>query len=110
MRRFAPFSFVLVCVAALVGCDLANETPLFDGQRYRTKLSKEGERHLFQVTASPASASLAGAAEAARYEATRYCVTNFGSSDIIWSVGPDQDLDDLPVTDDRLVLRGACPQ
>lgn len=100
----------LGAAAVLAGCDLGQDATLFDGHRFRTKLSKQDARHVFVVTASPVSASRVGAAEAARYAATRYCVSNFGSSEIVWTVGPDQDLDALPVSDDRLTLQGACPQ
>ncbi|WP_299962404.1 hypothetical protein [uncultured Roseobacter sp.] len=98
-----------VC-ALLMGCGSDAEDIRFDGQFYNTSVSDLDERHKFEVTASPVSASLTGAREAARYEATIYCVNNYGSSDITWVVGPDAEDATLPISGDTLTLQGACPQ
>ena len=95
----------------LSACGGRDDDIPFDGQFYRTKLSKvDGQRAVFQVTAEPVSASLEGAREAARYEATTYCVTEYGSSDIVWVISPDADTSLLPIQGDTLTLQGACPE
>ena len=101
---------LLVICGVLAGCSNDSEKLRFDGQFYRTKLSGLEDRHQFQVTAAPVSASLTGAREAARYEATVFCVNEYGSSAIAWVVGPDDPDDALPIANDTLTLQGACPQ
>ncbi|TMM54944.1 hypothetical protein [Sulfitobacter sabulilitoris] len=104
---------LMAALAALTvtGCTSRDDRIAFDGQYYRTKLTKvDGQRHVFQVTARPVSASLQGAREAARYEAVSYCVTEYGSSDIAWVISPDAEASRLVVRDDTLTLQGACPQ
>ena len=82
----------------------------FDGKYFRTKLSKvDGQRDVFTLRVRNASQSINGAREAARYEATVYCVTNYGSSDIKWVVGPDTPPENLRLVDDALTFQGACP-
>lgn len=100
---------MLMLVGLLAACSSEAEKISFDGQFYRTKLSDLDERHKFQVTVSPVSASLLGAKEAARYEATVFCVNEYGSSAIRWVVGPDDADEILPVSGDTLTLEGACP-
>lgn len=113
--RALKLSTCCLLIATLGACDLAGkmagDQPSFEGQRYRTKLSKvDGQRAVFTVAISPASASVSGALEAGRYAATRYCIASFGSSDIIWTSGPDQDPETAEITGDTLVLSGACPR
>lgn len=100
---------VVMLGGLLAGCSSEAEKISFDGQFYRTSLSDLDERHKFQVSASPVSASLLGAKEAARYEATVFCVNEYGSSAIKWVVGPDDADTALPVSNDTLTLEGACP-
>lgn len=110
MRPMKTVTLALLAAALIVtGCGQDEDQLSFDGQFYRAKLKKEGERHQFRVTARPVSASVDGAREAARYEAIRFCVTEYGSSDIIWTTSPDAPADQLPVADDTLVLTGECP-
>ncbi|MGB7242158.1 MAG: hypothetical protein WBC93_08745 [Sulfitobacter sp.] len=100
---------LVAILAALGGCNRKDRLS-FDGQYYRTKISKvDGQRHVFAVTSSPVSASLKGALEAARYKATEFCVNDYGSSEIEWVIGPDQDEGTYVVTNDALTLQGACP-
>lgn len=103
-------TIALMATMGLTACGPDDDTILFDGQYYRTRLSDTEARHIFTVTARPVSASLEGAREAARYEATSYCVRNYGSSRIAWTVGPDDPEETLPIADDTLTLQGACPQ
>ncbi|WP_298969901.1 hypothetical protein [uncultured Roseobacter sp.] len=100
---------ILMLSGALMACTSEAEKITFDGQFYRTDLDDLDERHKFQVTASPVSASLLGAKEAARYEATVFCVNEYGSSAIDWVIGPDDADETLPIANDTLTLQGACP-
>lgn len=100
----------LLALLALAACGPGDDTILFDGQYFRTRINDTEARHIFTVTARPVSASLQGARDAARYEATAYCVRNYGNSRIVWTVGPDDPEETLPIADDTLTLQGACPQ
>lgn len=85
------------------------EDLLFDGRSFRSSLDADNDaKQNFTVSVRPASASLEGAREAGRYEATVYCVNRYGSSDIIWIVGPDSPDEALPIADDTLTLQGSC--
>lgn len=100
----------LVCTA-LVSCGNVREDKLsFDGQYFRSKASKASseERRAFTVDVRPVSASVEGAQEAGRHEATKYCIENYGSSAVIWQVGPDDDPATYVLEGDTLVLQGAC--
>ncbi|WP_300031286.1 hypothetical protein [uncultured Roseobacter sp.] len=103
------YGAVLLAALLLTGCGPDDDTIFFDGQFYRAKAKKDGERHQFRATARPVSASIEGAREAARYEAITYCVVNYGSSDIIWETDPDVPAEELQVADDTLTLTGSCP-
>ena len=72
-------------------------------------VASPGERLTYTLRVRNASQSITGAREAARYEATVYCVTNYGSSDIKWVVGPDTPPENLRLVDDALTFQGACP-
>lgn len=80
----------------------------FDGMRFSSKLSKGETREEFSVLVREPSKSLAGAREAGRYEGTKYCIKNFGTSEVIWSNGPDDDDEALVIVDDTLSLQGRC--
>ncbi|MCF7748245.1 hypothetical protein GLP43_11800 [Sulfitobacter sp. M39] len=103
---------VLFCITAavLAGCTAREDRLAFDGKYFRTKLNKvDGQRDVFTLRVRNASQSITGAREAARYEAAVYCVTNYGSSDIKWVVGPDTPPENLRLVDDALTFQGACP-
>ena len=109
MRVLRILSLALVATAGLAACNRANEDILFDGQKYKTKASREADdRAVFLVAITPVSASLDGAREAGRYEGTVYCIENYGTSRIDWTVGPDTDPAKLTINDDTLVLKGEC--
>ena len=96
---------------ALAGCSNKDDLLAFDGQYYKSKVSKvDGQYDVFTVAVRPVSASLTGAREAGRYEATVYCVNTFGNSDIIWASGPDDPDETLTIENDTLLLAGTCPQ
>lgn len=81
----------------------------FDGVFFRSTASKvDKQRDVFEITVSPASSSIEGAREAGRYEATRYCIANFGTSDVVWTEGPDAEDGTLRIANDRLILTGTC--
>jgi hypothetical protein len=102
----------LAILATLAACSGRNANEIaFDGILFKTKTSavdKKVSRADFTATIYAASASLDGAREAARYEGTKYCVTNYGTSDIDWVVGPDSDPARLTLVDNNITFRGRC--
>ncbi|MEL7100431.1 MAG: hypothetical protein AAGM84_16520 [Pseudomonadota bacterium] len=101
--------FAVTAVAVLAGCQNRKDEIAFDGQFFSSRLSKvDGQREQFEVAVRPFSASAEGARSAGEYEAISYCIDQFGSSEIIWTRGPDAEDDRLSVTNDTLSLRGAC--
>lgn len=105
---------VAICVVALAaGCNRVKKEDriLFDGFYFPTKASavdKKATLSHFDVQVKDASASIDGAREAGRYAGTRYCIEKYGTSDIVWSLGPDSDPSQLRVVDGSLNLRGTC--
>lgn len=114
MVSSAKIAVVLLAasVAVPVGCarDNPNHVP-FDGVVFKSKtkaVDKKVSRADFTTTIQKASQSLDGAREAARYQGTIYCVTNYGSSDIEWIVGPETEQGRLTIVDDAITFRGRC--
>jgi hypothetical protein len=110
MGRLAGVFVSAAFVLPLSACGGSEgEDILFDGQSFRASLDVDNDaRQNFILSVRPVSASLEGAREAGRYEATVYCVNRYGSSDIIWVVGPDSPDEALPIADDTLTLQGSC--
>ncbi len=84
---------------------------LFDGQFFRAKAKSVDKRNTpteFTVVVNNVSASLDGAREAGRFEGTKFCIQNFGSSRIVWKVGPDTEPQNLRISDDKLTFAGTC--
>ena len=103
---------ILWCAAAavLTACTSREDRVAFDGKYFSTKISKvDGQRDVFTLRVKNAAQSIDGAREAARYEATVYCVSNYGSSDIVWVVGPDTPPENLRLVDNSLTFQGSCP-
>lgn len=99
---------VLLCLCA-AGCVERKERQSFDGQFFSARLSStRGDRSNFQIAIKPVSASIEGALEAGRYESTRHCVTYYGSSEVDWQIGPDQDPESYAISNDTLLLQGRC--
>jgi hypothetical protein len=99
----------VLALITLAGCTAEEDRIRFDGQLYRAKLSSDSDnRRAFTATASPVSNSLQGAREAAAYEAISYCVRQYGTSRILWDVGPDTADDALPIDRDTLSYAGTC--
>jgi len=103
---------ILWCAAAavLTACTSREDRVAFDGKYFSTKISKvDGQRDVFRLRVKNAAQSIDGAREAPRYEATVYCVSNYGSSDIDWVVGPDTPPENLRLVDNSLTFQGSCP-
>lgn len=97
-------------LATLGGCINEENRIPFDGHFFRTKVrAVEKQIDVFTVTIPGVSRSFDGAREAGRYAATEYCVNNYGSSDIIWTVGPDTPKAQLNIEKDTIVFQGKCP-
>lgn len=100
----------LAAAAMLAGCTKREDRVLFEGEYFRTKVSKADRDNPqdFVVQVPDISKNFEAAREAGRFEATRYCVQTFGTSDIVWTAGPDVDPDSLLIEKDRLTLTGSC--
>ena len=103
-------SAAIVAGVVVAGCtDSKNRIP-FDGQYFRTKVSKvDGQREVSTVRIRDVARSLDGAREAGRHAGNAYCIENFGSSEIAWSVGPDTPPEELRIEDNTLTFAGICP-
>ena len=99
-----------LCAGLLAACTSADDRILFDGHFFKAKLRKvERQFDVFTVTVKPVSKSLKGALAAGEHEAIDYCVNQFGSSEIIWTAGPDVPQQQLNIEKDVLTLQGRCP-
>ena len=102
----ATCSFLIV-----MGCsnpfELEENKVSFDGYYFSSKLSRnKSDNRSFDLKVRRANRSLLGAREAGRYEATRFCIKNFGTSDIKWVLGPDDQ--SIGLTGKVLKLSGQC--
>jgi len=101
---------VVVASSLLAGCSgkMRNVNAVkFDGHYFSGRASKiEADPYGFTVRIRNAAKSISGAREAARYEATIYCIEQFGTSDIIWSIGPDDEA--ISLSNRSLTLAGRC--
>ena len=109
--RYFVMILILCSCLILLGCSnpltLEENKVSFEGYYVPYKLvrSKADDRS-FDLTVRRASRSLSGAREAGRYEATRFCIKVFGTSDIKWFLGPDDE--DISLTGRVLKLSGQC--
>ena len=95
----------------MTGCsnpfELEENKVSFDGYYFSSKLSRSKlDDRSFDLTVRRANRSLSGAREAGRYEATRFCIKNYGTSDIKWVSGPDDQ--SIGLTGKVLKLSGQC--
>ena len=109
-RHLRALATVVVASTLVAGCSgtIRNVNAVkFDGHYFAGRASKSSvDPHGFSVRIRNAAKSIAGAREAARYEATIYCIEQFGTSDIIWSIGPDDEA--ISLSNRSLTLAGRC--
>ena len=107
LRALAKIVVASTLVAACSGTTRNVNEVKFDGHYFAARASKSSvDPHGFSVRIRNAAKSIAGAREAARYEATIYCIEQFGTSDIIWSIGPDDEA--MSLSNGALTLAGRC--
>ena len=107
LRALATVLFASTLVAACSGTMRNVNAVKFDGHYFAGRASKNSaDPHDFSVRIRNAAKSIAGAREAARYEATIYCIEQFGTSDIVWSIGPDDEA--ISLSNRSLTLAGRC--
>jgi hypothetical protein len=94
----------------LTACGSPTDDMLFDGFTFSTKVGKV-DRQLdeFTVEIRDVSQSLEGARRAGAYAGIQHCVRHYGSSDVVWTVGPETPLTALPISNNTMVFRGTCP-
>lgn len=104
------FGVAAIAVAlVLSGCQQNEYRQTFEGVYFKTKTKSVNDNRLqFAATAQKAAMSLEGARQAAAYDATKYCIANYGTSRILWAVGPDTPAAQLPIVDGDLTLTGEC--
>ena len=109
-RHLSALAKVVVASTLVAGCSgtIRNVNAVkFDGHYFAGRASKSSvDPHGFSVRIRNAAKSIAGAREAARYEATIYCIEQFGTSEIIWSIGPDDEA--ISLSNGSLTLAGRC--
>ena len=114
MVKFAKGACCIVlatAVAALGGCTQPEERVTFGGYYFRAKAKPVNKRKTlkdFTVQVRGVSKSLNGARQAGGYEGTRYCIKKYGTSRIIWQVGPGTEPQYLRIEKDQLVFQGSC--
>lgn len=101
---------VLAGATILTGCINEDQRIRFDGQYFRTKVrTVDQQPNVITVTIPGVSKSFDGALEAGQYAAVEYCINNYGTSDIIWTVGPETPKEQLNIEKDTIVFQGRCP-
>ena len=100
-------SFFLMMTGCSNPLALEENIVSLDGYYLSSKLSRSKlDDRSFDLTVRRANRSLSGAREAGRYEATRFCIKNYGTSDIKWVLGPDDQ--SIGLTGKVLKLSGQC--
>jgi len=100
-------SFFLMMTGCSNPFELEENKVSFDGYYFSSKLSRNKlDDRAFDLTVRRANRSLSGAREAGRYEATQFCIKNYGTSDIKWVLGPDDQ--SVGLTGKVLRLSGQC--
>ncbi|MEQ9259990.1 MAG: hypothetical protein RIG84_12950 [Roseovarius sp.] len=108
-RRFGVL-FILSAGLALAGCAKKEERVLFNGKYYPTKekAANKSDRKEFVVTVRRANQGEPGARAAGEHGGQRYCLTNYGTSEIEWIVGPEAPAGTFDVSKGSIALRGTC--
>ena len=109
-RHLRALATVVVASTLVAGCSgtIRNVNAVkFDGHHFAGRASKTGvDPRGYSVRIRNAAKSIAGARDSARYEATIYCIEKFGTSDIIWSIGPDDEA--ISLSNRSMTLAGRC--
>lgn len=95
----------------LVACTSQDDRILFDGLYFRTKSAAVDRKVTlaeFDVQVRDALRAPQAALQAGEYEGVSYCIDKFGTSQIIWTRGPDAELSDLVFDNETLLMRGVC--
>lgn len=111
MRGTQKITFAaLLGVLLVAACTERTEKLRFDGNYYptRSKAADKADRQSFVTSVRRASQGLDGARESGRVGGVRYCIENYGTSDIVWTQGPDAEEAKLVLSNGNLVLRGRC--
>ena len=109
--RYFSMGLATCSFLIMVGCsnpfELEENKVSFDGYYFSSKLTRNKlDDRSFDLKIRRANRSLLGAREAGRYEATRFCIKNYGTSDIKWVLGPDDQ--SIGLTGKVLKLSGQC--
>jgi hypothetical protein len=108
--RTALISMMLCSLLVATGCTERSKRVLFDGKYYPTRERgiDKSDRHAFQVTVRRVAQGVEQAREAGRHGGSKYCIKNFGTSEIEWERGPDDDVALLLLDNGTMVLTGRC--
>jgi len=103
-------TLTVIGLVLLAGCSRNDDAILFDGQQFRGKAKhiERSDRRSFTASVSPISASLEGAREAGRYEGIKYCIEGYGTSNIAWISGPDDEPQTWSIDRDTATFTGRC--
>ncbi len=81
----------------------------YAGSNHRAKVkTARADRAVMVIPTKNVSDGLDGARAAAEFEATRHCIHYFGTSDIVWTVGPETPDDQLPIDGETVTFSGEC--
>jgi len=103
-------AILMTVMLAVPGCTKKSERLLFNGAYYpiKARAADKAERTAFTVSVRRADQGLKGAREAGRHGGKEYCLNNFGTSEIVWTVGPDAPDRVLAGMGGSLALSGKC--
>ncbi len=109
-NRMVSLGLLILLALSLAACgERRADRVLFDGEYFRSKVSApRSAKQQFEVVVPGISRSFEGARDAGRFAATRHCINEYGTSDILWQQGPDDDPETFEIDKDRLTFRGTC--
>lgn len=101
---------LLVAGVAVSACTNRDERVYFEGNYYPTKAraADRSDRQAFTLSVRRAGQGLEGARAAGRHGGKKYCLTNYGTSEIDWTVGPEAPARALGAESGRLSMSGRC--
>lgn len=111
------FGLILMVALAATGCSRIGQglgfgqggEPSFEGQKFRGSTKAQSkDKQEFIASVRVGDKPLSGAVQAAEYKGTQHCMRYYGTSDIVWEVGPDTDTDALVVENGQISLMGRC--